>query len=132
MSGTLVAADVRVVWDDIRPGLEHTRLKAGALWRPEDVYAACVSGAAALYVGEPGFVVVQRRVNALTGVPELLVWIAYSRAPGSIESFQPAVDALAREHGFSRLSMWSNRRGFERVPGWHKVASVFEREVPHE
>lgn len=124
---TLVLKDVREVWDEIRPGLEQVRQKTEAPWRAEDVYASCVVGAAVLYVGEPGFVIVQSDQNKLTGQPELLVWVAYSRDQDSVERFQPAVDQLARANGFKKLTMWSNRPGWQKQHGWKQVAAVYER-----
>lgn len=123
----LALADIREVWGEVRLGLEHVRQKTEAPWRVEDVYAACVVGKAFLYVGEPGFIVCQPQEDKLSGKPELLVWVAYSRDQDSVERFQPAVDALAREAGFSKLVMWSNRPGWQRNEGWTQVATVYER-----
>jgi len=124
---TLVLKDIREVWDEIRPGLEQVRQKTEAPWRAEDVYASCVVGAAFLYAGEPGFVICQPDQNKLTGQGELLVWVAFSVDRDSVERFQPAVDALARENGFSKLTMWSNRPGWQKHHGWKQVAAVYER-----
>ena len=124
---TLVLKDVREVWDEIRPGLEQTRLKTEAPWRAEDIYASCVVGAAFVYVGETGFIIVQPKHDPFTGEPELFIWVAYAEGQGNIERFQAAVDELARDHEFTKLTMWSNRSGFEKVPGWTQVAAVYER-----
>ena len=125
----LILQDVRDVWDEIRPGLDHTQRKIGAPWRPEDVYSACVAGRAFVYTGEPGFIVVQPQNNAITGKPELFLWVAYARGQDNIATFQDQVDEIAIEHGFDRIVMWSNRPGFEKVPGWEAVATVFQREL---
>ncbi len=127
MMDTLVLKEVREVWDAIRPGLEQVRQKTGAPWRAEDVYAACVVGQASVYVGETGFVVVQAKTDPFSGAPELFVWVAYAEGQGNLERFQAAVDELARDHEFTKLTMWSNRPGFARVPGWQPVATVYER-----
>lgn len=126
---TLVLKDIREVWDEIRPGLEHVRQKTEAPWRAEDVYSTCLVGQASLYVGETGFVVVQAKVDPFTGEPELFIWVAYAEGQGNIERFQDAVDELARDHEFTKLTMWSRRPGFERVPGWQQVAAVYERRL---
>jgi hypothetical protein len=125
----LILQDIRECWDEIRPGLEHTQRKISAQWRPEDVYAACVAGRAFVYTGEPGFIVVQQQSNLITGKPEMFLWVAYARGQDNISSFQDQVDEIAIEHGFDRIVMWSNRAGFEKVPGWDIVASVFERRL---
>lgn len=129
MTDHLTLVDIRDVWDDIRPGLERTKAKVGAPWRPEDVYAACLAREAYLYKGETGFVVAQPKNDPFNGKPELLIWIAFAEGDGNIERFQPAVDQLARDHEFEKLTMWTNRPGFERVPGWTQVAAVYERKL---
>jgi hypothetical protein len=129
MMDSLALANIREAWGEIRPGLEHVRQRTEAPWRVEDVYAACLVGQAFLYVGEPGFIVVQPQEDKLSGEPELLVWVAYSSDHGSVDRFQPAVDALARDKGFKKLVMWSTRPGWEKNDGWKAVATVYERAV---
>jgi hypothetical protein len=123
----LILQDIRECWDEIRPGLDHTRRKIDAPWRPEDVYAACVTGKAYLYTGDPGFIVVQSQINAFNGRPEMFLWVAYARGQDNIETFQDQVDEIAIEHGFDRIVMWSNRPGFQKSSGWQSVANVYER-----
>lgn len=125
----LTQVDVRDVWDDIRPGIESTKKKIGAPWRPEDIYAACIANRAFIYTGETGFIVVQPGHNAFNGKAEMFIWIAYAEGEGNIDRFQAAVDDLADDHGFDTMTMWSCRPGFERVPGWKAVATVYEREL---
>lgn len=125
----LMAADVRVVWDTILPGLQAVKAKTRASWRVEDVYHSLVAGSAFLYVGDPGFVIVESQVEPFSGEPVLLVWIAFSRARDGVARFQAAVDALARAYGYSRLRFWSNRAGWEQAAGWDEVAQVYERAV---
>lgn len=125
----LVLMDIRDIWEEILPGLEAVKKKINAQWRPVDVYAACVAGRAFIYTGEPGFIVVQQQSNLITGKPEMFLWVAYARGQDSIATFQGQVDEIAIEHGFDRIVMWSNRAGFEKVPGWDIVASVFERRL---
>jgi hypothetical protein len=125
----LVLQDIREVWDAVRPGLEHTRRKIGAPWRPEDVYAACVAGRAYLYSCDEGFIVVQSQINAFNGRPEMFLWVAYARGQDNIETFQDQVDEIAIEHGFDRIVMWSNRPGFQKSAGWNAVCTVYERLV---
>lgn len=123
----LVLQDIRDCWEEIYPGLDHTRRKIGAPWRPEDVYAACVAGRAHVYACDEGFIVVQPQINAFNGRPEMFLWVAYARGQGNIDAFQDQVDELAEEHGFGRIVMWSNRPGFQKSAGWNAVATVYER-----
>ena len=125
----LVLQDVRDVWDEIRPGLDHTQRKINAPWRPEDVYAACVAGKAYVYINDHGFIVVQPQTNAFDGRHELFLWVAYARGQNNIATFQDQVDEIAIEHGFDRIVMWSNRAGFEKVPGWDCIANVYQRDL---
>jgi hypothetical protein len=129
MIDTLEQADIRDVWDEIRPGIEYTKRKTGALWRPEDIYAACISNRAFVYIGETGFIVVQPGQNMFNGKSEMFIWIAYAQGEKNIERFQSAVDDLADDHGFDKMTMWSCRPGFDRIPGWKAVATVYEREL---
>lgn len=130
MSETLTLQDIRDVWDDVRPGLEWTKQKVGAPWRPEDIYAACIAGKAFLYSGETGYVVVQPKSDPFNGKAEMFVWVAYANeGQDNIERFQSSVDALAAQFEFDKMTMWSNRPGFQRVPGWTQVAVVYERQL---
>lgn len=130
MSVHLSLANIRDCWEDILPGLWQVKAKTQAPWRPEDIYAACVSGQACLYRADPGFIVVQADKDRLTGEPQLLVWVAYAEGEGNIEQFQEEVDDLAREHEYRKLVMWSNRPGWAKVPGWTLAAQVYERKLP--
>jgi len=123
---TLTLTDIRQAWDEIHPGLKAVRTKINANWRPEDVYVACVLDQARLYVGETGFIVVQPRVDHV-GQPEFFIWIAQAYGQGNIERFQEAVDAVAQELGYSRLTMLTNRTAFIRMPGWIPVGMLYER-----
>lgn len=125
----LTPANIRDHWDRIRPGVQCVISLSKADYRPEDVYAACVQGLAALYVDDPGFVILAPQVNVFTGRRELLVWIAWAEGNGLIERYQPEIDDIARREGFEALVCWSNRRGFGRVPDWREVATVYERSV---
>lgn len=125
-------ADIRAEWESIKPGLETMRARFGPDWRVEDVYAACVSGQAFLYVGDCGFVVLQADRCKVTGEPLMLIWLAYADERGSIERYQAEVDRIARDGGFGRMVLWSRRKGWARVPGWTEVATVYERRLTHE
>jgi len=129
VTDNLELVDVRDCWEEIRAGVEATRVKTGAAWRPEDVYSACVAGRAFVYIGETGFLVVKPEQNTYNGKGEMFIWIAYAEGEKNIERFQSAVDDLADDHGFDKMTMWSCRPGFDRIPGWKAVATVYEREL---
>jgi hypothetical protein len=117
MDADLKLADIRTEWDRIRPAIERLIQKGGAAFRAEDVYAAVVTGSAHLYTGATGFVVVQPDKDKITG-------------SGNVARFQPAIDRLAIENGYHKLVMSSPRKGWERVKGWRKVTTLFERDLP--
>lgn len=130
MDADLKLADIRTEWDRIRPAIERLIQKGGAAFRAEDVYAAVVTGSAHLYTGATGFVVVQPDKDKITGEATLLVWIAWASGSGNVARFQPAIDRLAIENGYHKLVMSSPRKGWERVKGWRKVTTLFERDLP--
>jgi hypothetical protein len=129
VSTHLSLANIRDCWDEVLPGLLAVKAKTEAPWRPEDIYAACVSGQAHLYRADPGFVIVQADKDRLTGEAQLLIWVAYAEGQGNIEAFQDEMDDLAREHEFGKLVMWSKRPGWAKVPGWTLAAQVYERRL---
>jgi hypothetical protein len=129
MNDQLVLKDIREVWEAIRPGVEHTRLKTEAPWRAEDIYATCVVGQAFVYVGETGFIIVQPKTDPFTGQPEMFIWVAYAEGEGNVLRFQAAVDELARDHDYTKMTMWSTRPGWEKAVGWNAVATVYERHL---
>ena len=74
----LEAVDIRLVWNAIRPGIES--IHAGMPWVdwiPEDLYAACILGDAAVLVKpdtDPGdaFMIVRMDTNNRSGEKTLL------------------------------------------------------------
>jgi hypothetical protein len=130
MDTRLKLADIRSEWDRIRPVIERLIQKGNGAFRAEDVYAAVVTGSAHLYTGETGFIVVQPDKDKITGEAALLIWIACASGTGNITRFQPAIDQLAIENGYHKLVMSSPRKGWERVEGWRKVTTLFERDLP--
>lgn len=127
MADDLILADIRQEWDRIRPAIDQMIQKSGAVFRAEDVYAAVVTGSAHLYTGATGFVVVQKDIDKITGEAQLLIWIACASGAGNVTRFQPAIDQLALQNGYRKLIMSSPRKGWERVKGWRKVTTLFER-----
>lgn len=129
MDAGLKLANIREEWDRIRPSIDRLMQKMGADFRSEDVYAAVATGAAHLYTGETGFVVVQNDKDNCTGEPQLLIWVACASGVGNIERFQPAIDRLALENGYRKLVMASPRKGWARIKGWRKVTTLYARDL---
>lgn len=133
----LVETPIRAVWPFVRQGLEQVAAKVPVEWRPEDVYAECLSGAAWLYLPkgpEPeGFIVLKPQVRPYSGARDLLVWIMWSQARAMMAEYNEDFEAIARVHGFDYLTLWSPRPGFEKLsnqlPGWEKQTVVYERKL---
>ena len=126
------AVDIRQVWDRVRDDIEQIRIDGDWDWKPEDVYAACVNGAAHIYMPDDddyGFIVVQLTESPFSGEQGLFVWIAYSPDGQAQEKFGHEVEALARGVGCSFITFKSKRKGFERRGGWRVDHVVYRKEV---
>lgn len=120
--------DIRLVWDClVKPGLEQIREEGGHTdWRPEDVYYEVRAGLALLLVNDDGFVILQTSTNRYTLEREVLIWMAWSRAPDYRERTLPQIEAIARKTGATLLRALSHRRGLERT-GWIPDTIVYKR-----
>ena len=80
----LTQADIRLIWDHIKPGLQEIKNQADPDWRPEDIYAAVLNGVAELYIDveqDPceSFIILQEKPNIFNASKSLLIWIAYDK-----------------------------------------------------
>ena len=122
--------DIRETWDYLRPRVEQARLKGGGDWRPEDVYAACLSGAAHLWMCDEGaFCILQLERNTFTNDLELFVWVAWTPGTHPLREYFEQVRGIARDAGAVRMRMLSKRRGWGRVDFWHPGAVEYMSEV---
>ncbi len=75
--------DIRQEWDWVKVGIEEVLREHPQLtFRPEDVYTACVTEAALLWVAPEGFVVTTGETDNFTGDRTLLIWIAWAEERG--------------------------------------------------
>jgi hypothetical protein len=127
--GKFTRRDVRECWDDVLPGLADIKEKRSPSWRPEDVYAACLSGKAFLYVADccGCFVVLQEKQDAHSLRRDLLVWIGYGFDDAQGAHVHELLE-LARKIEAKRLVMISPRKGFERT-GWTIDTTTYFMEV---
>ena len=118
--------DIKQEWTWIRPRLERLlgKIKSDG-WIIEDVYASLVTSHATLYAGDGGFAVLQVFPH-YTG-KRLHVWILETVNP---ERHLEALLTLAKEHGASRITFESPRKGWakraERL-GFKAARVVYER-----
>lgn len=126
-------ADIRQHWDFVKPGLESICDRFHTGWCPEDVYADCKHGEAWLYLAEKdkGFMVVKDYVNQHTGERYLFVWVLYAyEGDDIIDRYMPALDNLAREHGYSKVRIESPRHGWKGKAEWREEMTTYCHEVP--
>ena len=62
----LVPVDIRTCWEEVKPGIVEILKDRTLSYRPEDVYAACVSEQAFLYKAAFGFVILTVEVDEFT------------------------------------------------------------------
>ena len=76
--------DVRLIWDDIRPGVEEIhRNLPWKDWRPEDVYASCLALETVVFVPEGAhpsdqFVVARITKCPRTSEKTMFFWLAFN------------------------------------------------------
>jgi len=125
----LQETNIRLIWDQVRPGLEYVGRVTQQEWRPEDIYAACVANEAFLFCDEAGFVVVEPQTNRFTDERDLLVWVAYGKGGDCFRRYESELVAIAHRFGASQLVAHSPRKGFGRLTGWKAVCTKYRRPV---
>lgn len=104
---------LRDVWDEIRPGLDHLRRMWPELctWRSEDVYAAVLQEQAVIYTSEDGFAVCTTETDPYSLRTDLFIWIAYAwdgRRGGMLKKYLQSFIEVAKSLGFSGVCTDSN------------------------
>ena len=81
---TPVVGNIRWEWDWVRVGVQEILDKQPQLtFRPEDVYAECVTGAATLFIDEhKNFAVTTIEVDKFTNENTFLIWLAWCSGKG--------------------------------------------------
>jgi len=130
-------ADIREHWPHIGPKLGDLATRLNLEWRPEDVYAACVNGDAALYIGTDDdgvmecFSVVRSSFNPFNPAEKkLFIWVAYGLKGELAEKYWPEYFRIANEIGASVIEMHSPRVGFRRKEEWAEKMTIYQRRVP--
>lgn len=127
MENSLPFTNIREVWPDVKRGLEVIQRRCPEVrWRPEDVYAACVNGDAALCFEDGNFIVLKDYNDPLSLARVLWVWIAYGTG---INAMQPRLDAYAADQGYDELRLTSSRKGWSQVDGWEFMEATYRKEL---
>lgn len=134
-AGNPALCDIRVEWDWVKPGIEEILSGSPQLtFRPEDVYAACMSQQAALWCAPEGFVVTTAEVDEFTGDRTLLIWLAWAREKGqncALKYYSFFAQGAKRE-GFKNIEVRSAVPQMENYllsNGWQKDTVVYTREL---
>ena len=101
---TPVVGNIRWEWDWVRVGVQEILDKQPQLtFRPEDVYAECVTGAATLFIDEhKNFAVTTIEVDKFTNENTFLIWLAWCSGKGLRHNsfsdlYVPVFEQVARD-----------------------------------
>lgn len=127
-------ADVRREWNWIKRGVEEIVSTANVTYRVEDVYAACVTNQAVLWVTNEGFVISTTETDPYTDEKTMLLWLAWAVERGNdlVSKYQAFFERVAKEAGYSQLETRSPFLGLmphltER--GWEIDTVVYTRKL---
>jgi len=128
-------ADIRDNWDWVKPGIEEILKDSSHLtFRPEDVYAECISGRAALYVTPIGFAVVTVSVDEYTKERRLFIWLAWVKDRGEHKwlLYEDWLNLLAVDLECERIEARSSvleLQPYAVATGWRIDTVIYSREV---
>lgn len=126
---SLQPVDARVYWDAVKDGLAAVKKKIGAEWIPEDIYARCIAGLSHLYYSPQLFVVLEERVDPVTGDKALFIWAAYGQQGADLHpEYLPELKEIAKNIGATGIEFETTRRGFEKK-GWNVDSITYRLEV---
>ena len=131
---SLVVGDIRLEWDWVKKGVESIlRSSSHLTFRPEDVYAACISKEAVLWISEEGFVVTTGQTDQFTGERSMFIWLAWRKQGGDLISrYGGFLEQAALDAGFDALEAESHRAGMEKVlvkNGWEVQTVQYRKDL---
>lgn len=130
-----VLGDVRKEWDWVSKGVKEVLEGSPHLtYRPEDVYAACLTGQALLWITSEGFVVSTVEVDEFTDVRTFLVWIAWAGRRGNANAayYLPFVEEQARRMGCGKIEVRTDHMPvaeYLKRGGWNLDTIVLTRDL---
>lgn len=138
--GTATAADpvfgdIRKEWHWVKPGIQEILSESSSLtFRAEDVYAACISQQAVLWVAEDGFVISTSEVDPFTDERTMFLWLAWAKERGNdlVSKYNGFFEQVARDAGYKQMETRSPFLGLmphltER--GWNVDTVVYTRKL---
>jgi len=126
---------VRDHWEWVKRGVEEILAEQPQLtFRPEDVYAACLSEQAHLWVVPEGFVITTGERDQFTGSRTFLFWLVWAKERGQNfrDKYYPFFEHVARENGFQKIETRTPVSALEEylvAEGWTKDTVIYTREL---
>lgn len=134
-----VFADIRENWSWVRPGLEEIIEEDPFLdVLPEDVYTACKTENAHLWVTDAGFVVTTGLTDPYTNKRTLLIWFAWAKQKGRNIAAECVgfFEQAAYDAGFSFLEVRTRYEQLgsyiESSVGWKRETVIYRRDIRNE
>jgi hypothetical protein len=132
-----VLANIRAEWDWVKEGVEEILgLSNHLTWRPEDVYASCLSGESGLWVSNRDwFVVSTIEVDQFNGQRTFLIWLSWTRQRGNSVAAEiwPFFEGVARQSGCNMIEVRTEHKKvgeyIESCLGWDCQQMVFSKDL---
>lgn len=127
--------DVRSEWDWVKVGIEEILAEQPQLtFRPEDVYAECLSGDAVLWVAPEGFCISTKLFDQYTGGYTFFLWLGWAKTRGEncAVKYMPFFCQFAKENGFKHIETRTPISALEEYftsEGWNKDTVIYTREL---
>jgi hypothetical protein len=125
-----VLQDIRLVWDKIQPKVAKLQQERNFPWRPEDVYAQCLSGQSFCFTLDEVFIICNPQENQYTLAKELFIWIWYSESTEDFADYRYAINEVAKDIYATSIIFISPREGFKRLAKRHDWPSLTTYTLP--
>ena len=100
MNDVPVVADIRKEWDWVKVGVKEILIDQPQLtYRPEDVYAECVSGNATLFVLGKNFAITTVYLDKYTDDKIFLGWLTWGKNIQNAHKYVHFFEKIARDCG---------------------------------
>lgn len=109
-----VLADVRKEWGWVKRGVEEIiKSSSNLTFRPEDVYASCLTQRSMLWITHEGFVVSTTDVDVFTDEKIFFIWLAWAKNRGNDLAYkhQAFFENVARDTGHTKMELRSPHLG---------------------
>lgn len=111
-------------WSEVERGLAVVQRKAPSNWTPESIRKACHERRAFFFKVPNGFFILTISAAPIT----VDIKVAYGTGGGQLQKHIPHIEALAREIGAERLTLYSTRPGYRRVlRHWRRDGNQYTR-----